>query len=81
MIKNKTSCKVSPLVTTIKFVGTLFCLSDLCTWHYDKKKCPTLFLSYLFFFKRKSMHSFAKGKLTVNFSFIQRSLKRLSVEE
>ena len=65
----------------IKFVGTLFCLSDLCTWHYDKKNAPHFFYLEKFFFNRKSMYSFAKGKLTVNFSFIQRSLKRLSVEE
>ena len=56
------------------------CLSDLCTCHYDKKNAPHFF--YLEkFFKRKSMYSFAKGELAVNFSFIQRSLKRLLVEE
>ena len=73
---------VSPLVRTIKIVGTLFCLSDLCTRHYDKKKnAPHFFYLKKFFFKRKSMYSFAKGKLAVNFSFIQRSLKHLSVAE
>ena len=40
---------------------------DLCTWHYDKKKKNALHFFYL--------------KLAVNFSFIQRSLKRLSVAE
>ena len=40
--------------------------ADLCTWHYDKKKNAPHFF-YL--------------KLAVNFSFIQRSLKRLSVAE
>ena len=39
--------------------------ADLCTWHYDKKNAPHFF--YL--------------KLAVNFSFIQRSLKRLSAAE
>ena len=38
--------------------------ADLCTWHYDEKKNAPHFF-YL--------------KLAVNFSFIQRSLKRLSV--
>ena len=38
--------------------------ADLCTWHYDKKKNAPHFF-YL--------------KLAVNFSFIQRSLKCLSV--
>ena len=36
--KEELTCKVSPLVSKIKFVGTLSCLSDLCTRHYDKKK-------------------------------------------
>ena len=77
--KYELTCKVGPLVSTIKFVGTLFCISDNCTRHYDKKKCLTLFLSQkVFFLKGKSKYSFAKGKLALNFSFIQRSLKGLS---
>ena len=41
--------------------------ADLCTWHYDKKKNNAPHFFYL--------------KLPINFSFIQRSLKRLSVLE
>ena len=40
---------------------------DLCTWHYDKKK--------------KNAPHFLYLKLAVNFSFLERSLKRLSVAE
>ena len=39
--------------------------AHLCTWHYDKKNAPHFF----------------HLKLAVNFSFIQRSLKRLSAAE
>ena len=42
---------------------------DLCTWHYDNKK------------KKKNAPHFSYLKLAVNFSFIQRSLNRLSVAE
>ena len=53
--KYELACKVGPLVSTIKFVGTLFCISDLCTRHYDKKKMPHTFsISKSFFFKREN---------------------------
>ena len=47
-----------------------------------KKNAPdfSIFKKFVFF-KRKFMYSFAKGKLAVNFSFVQRSSKRLSVAE
>ena len=48
------TCKVSPVVSTIKFVGTLFCLSDLCTRHSDRKKMPHTFSILKSFFLREN---------------------------
>ena len=48
--------------------------ADLCTWHHDNKKKKTKT-------KKTNAPHFFYLKLAVNFSFIQRSLKRLSVAE